>query len=64
MGRADWLTPSVLVLQLQNRLQTTTDVVAVNIATGRRRLLFRESSESWINLHDMFTVLPASYACA
>jgi hypothetical protein len=57
MGRAGWLTPGVLVLQLQNRLQTITDVVAVDVRTGRRRLLFRELSDSWINLHNMFTVL-------
>ncbi len=61
LARVAWLSPSVLVAQLENREQTQLDLVALNPANGVRSLLLTESAPTWINLNDIFTVVPSVY---
>ena len=60
LARLAWLTPEVMVIQLQNRDQNILDVNAVHAASGKSSLLLRECTPAgWINLHDLLTVLPS-----
>ncbi len=52
LARVDWLSPERLVVQRQTRDQKRLDLLEVDAATGRSRLLFAETSATWINLHD------------
>lgn len=54
LARVDWLDDHVLAAQVENREQTRLDVVAVDARTGTTKLLLREESDVWINLHDAF----------
>lgn len=60
LARVDW-TPDgkTLLVQRQNRTQTVLDMLAVDPATGKSRILFREKSKpnSWINLSDAYRPL-------
>jgi len=57
LARVDWLPDGGLTAQLENREQTTLDLVRFDPQTGERTRLFRETSEVWINLHDLFKPL-------
>ena len=57
LARVDWLPDGSLVTQLENREQTRLDLVRFDPATGERRLLLSETSDVWINLHDLFKPL-------
>ena len=57
LARVDWLPDGRLCAQLENRSQTQLDLVEFDLATGRRRLLLRETSPLWINLHNLFRPL-------
>ena len=52
--RAGW-TPDgkKVVLQVQNRVQTWLDLLCADPATGAVTVLFRESSDSWVNILGM-----------
>ncbi len=52
LARVDWLAADRLIVQRQTRDQRVLDVLDVDPATGAARLLFRETSKTWINLHD------------
>lgn len=60
LARVDW-TPDgkTLLVQRQNRAQTVLDMLAVDPATGKSRILFSEKSgeRSWINLSDAYRPL-------
>ncbi|MCW4460288.1 S9 family peptidase [Sphingomonas sp. BT-65] len=60
LARVDW-TPDgkTLLIQRQNRAQTVLDMLAVDPATGKSRVLFSEKSgeRSWINLSDAYRPL-------
>ncbi|HEY0622538.1 S9 family peptidase [Sphingomonas sp.] len=60
LARIDW-TPDgrTLLVQRQNRAQTVLDMLAVDPATGKSRVLFSEKSgdRSWINLSDAYRPL-------
>ncbi len=60
LARVDW-TPDgrTLLVQRQNRAQTVLDMLAVDPATGRSRMLFSEKSgpKSWINLSNAYRPL-------
>jgi hypothetical protein len=58
LARVAWLAPGVVAAQLQSREQTVLELCAFDVATGVRALLLREEAASWINLNDMFTLLP------
>ena len=57
LARIDWLSRSVLTVQIQNREQNQLDLLAVEIPSGNARQLIHESSDTWINLHDEFRPL-------
>jgi dipeptidyl-peptidase 4 len=53
LARVQWLPDGALTAQIQNREQTTLDLVRFDADTGQRTSLLRESNAIWINLHDM-----------
>lgn len=55
MARVDWLPEGNLVVQIENREQTALEIILVDAKTGKRKKLFDETNETWINLHNMFT---------
>ena len=57
LARVDWLPDGALVAQIENREQTTLDLVRFDPRTGARTTLLRETSNVWINLHDLFRPL-------
>ncbi len=53
LARVDWSADGKsLLVQRQSRDQKRLDLLAADPATGRSKLLFSETSKSWINLHD------------
>ena len=58
LARVDW-TPdgSTLLVQRESRDQKRLDMLSVDPATGRSQILFSETSNSWINLHDNLRTL-------
>ncbi len=52
LARIDWESPTSFLLQLLSRDQTRLSLLRVDAATGENRLLFEETSPTWINLHD------------
>lgn len=51
--RVDWLPDSkTLAIQRQSRDQKTLDLLFADAATGKSRQIIRETSPTWINLHD------------
>lgn len=53
LARVQWLPDGALTAQIQNRAQTTLDLVRFDPNTGQCRSLLQERNEIWINLHDM-----------
>jgi dipeptidyl-peptidase-4 len=58
LARVDW-TPdgSALLVQRESRDQKRLDMLSIDPATGRSRVLFSETSPTWINLHDNLRTL-------
>jgi dipeptidyl-peptidase-4 len=58
LARVDW-TPDgrALLVQRESRDQKRLDMLSVDPATGRSRVLFSETSPTWINLHDNLRAL-------
>jgi dipeptidyl-peptidase-4 len=60
LARVDWAPDGrTLYVQRQNRAQTRLDMLAVDPATGKSRVLFQEraAQRSWINLSDNYRFL-------
>ena len=57
LARVQWLPDGSLSAQLENREQTVLDLVRFDPRNGSRTTWLRETSDVWINLHDMFTPL-------
>lgn len=58
LARVDWAADGKsLYVQRQSRDQKRLDLLQVNPDTGKSRILFTETSQSWINLHDSFRAL-------
>jgi dipeptidyl-peptidase 4 len=57
LARVKWLPNGRLTAQIQNRAQSQLDLVEFDITTGAKRTLLTESSDVWINLHDLFCPL-------
>jgi dipeptidyl-peptidase-4 len=60
LARVDWAPDGkTLYVQRENRAQTRLDMLAVDPATGKSRILFRETARdgSWINLTDNYKFL-------
>lgn len=54
LARVKWLPNGRLTAQILNREQSQLDLLEFDLATGQKRLLLRETSDIWINLHNMF----------
>jgi dipeptidyl-peptidase-4 len=52
LARVTWLNPGQLIVQRQTRDQKRLDVLLVDAATGTSRVLFSETADTWVNLHD------------
>lgn len=53
LARVNWTADgAALLVQRESRDQKRLDLLGVDPATGRSTILFSETSESWINLHD------------
>jgi len=57
VARVAWFPDGSLVGELQNRAQTELRVVRFDVATGRATTLLVETSDAWINLHDVLRPL-------
>ena len=57
LARVDWMPDGSLCAQLQNREQTRLDLIRFDTTTGQGVTLLTESSDVWINLHNMFRPL-------
>jgi dipeptidyl-peptidase-4 len=57
LARVDWLPGGRLAAQIENREQTRLDLVVFDPATGEGQSYIHETSQVWINLHDMFKPL-------
>jgi dipeptidyl-peptidase-4 len=53
LARVQWLPDGGLAAQLQNREQTELELARFDPHTGERTTLLRETSDVWINLHDL-----------
>ncbi len=57
LARVDWMPDGSLCAQLQNREQTRLDLIRFDTSTGQGVPLLTETSDVWINLHNMFRPL-------
>jgi dipeptidyl-peptidase-4 len=57
LARVKWLPDGRLTAQILNREQNQVDLLAFNPQTGAATHLLRETSQVWINLHNMFKPL-------
>jgi dipeptidyl-peptidase-4 len=60
LARVQWLPDGSLSAQLENREQTELELVRFDPHSGQRSTLLRETTDVWINLHDMFKPLEGS----
>jgi dipeptidyl-peptidase-4 len=54
LARAAWLADGALLAQVENRDQSRLDFVRLNASSGERQVLFSETSDVWVNLHNLF----------
>ena len=57
LARVQWLPDGSLSAQIENRAQTTLDLLRFDPRTGKRSALLQETSDIWINLHQIFRPL-------
>jgi dipeptidyl-peptidase-4 len=57
LARVDWFPDGSLVVQLEDRAQSRLDVVKVDVDSGARTVLLTETSDVWVNLHDLLRPL-------
>ncbi|MDG2525299.1 S9 family peptidase [Stenotrophomonas sp. HITSZ_GD] len=57
LARVDWRDPQRLTFQRQSRDQKLLELVEDTLATGRQRVLARETSATWVPLHDSLRFL-------
>jgi len=57
LARVTWFPDGTLTAQIENREQTMLDLVRFDGRTGVRTRLLRETSDVWINLHDLLRPL-------
>ena len=57
LARVDWMPDGSLCAQIQNREQTRLDLIRFDVETRQGVTLLTETSDVWINLHNMFRVL-------
>jgi dipeptidyl-peptidase-4 len=61
LARVQWLPDGRLSAQIENRQQTQLELAVFDPSTGRRSTLLLETSDVWINLHDLFRPLERPY---
>lgn len=61
LARVDWTPDGRLAFQIQNRLQNKLTLAIFDPANGTREDILEETSDIWINLHDMFKPLKGAY---
>ena len=52
LARVQWRDPQRLTFQRQSRDQQRLELVEVDLASGRQRVLVTETSDTWVPLHD------------
>ena len=52
LARVDWRDPQRLTFQRQSRDQHVLELIEADLATGRQRVLQKETSKTWVPLHD------------
>ncbi len=57
LARVTWMPDATLVAQVEDRAQTRLDLLRLDPSTGAREELLTETSDVWINLHDLFRPL-------
>ncbi len=57
IARVNWAPDGQLVVQVENREQTSLELILFNLKKGSRSTLLVEKSDTWINLHDLFLPL-------
>ena len=57
LARVNWLPDGSLIAQVENRAQTTLNLVRFDPKTGRSERLINENSDVWINLHHILKPL-------
>ncbi len=57
LARVQWLPGNRLTAQIENRAQTELDLVQFECTNGEATALLHETSDVWINLHDMLKPL-------
>ncbi len=57
LARVVWMPDGTLVAQVEDRVQSRLDALRFDPATGRREHLLTETSDVWVNLHDLFRPL-------
>ncbi len=57
LARVIWFPDGTLTAQIENRAQTALDLVRFDLRTGAPTRLLRETSDVWINLHDLLRPL-------
>ncbi len=57
LARVKWLPNGRLTAQIENRAQSQLNLISYDPTTGQGKILLTETSEVWINLHNMFCPL-------
>ena len=57
LARVVWMPDGTLMAQVENRAQTRLDVLRFDPRTGEQQAVLTETTEVWINLHDLFRPL-------
>jgi dipeptidyl-peptidase 4 len=57
LARVDWDGPGAVLVQVLSRDQKTLRLVRIDVASGQRRILLEDRSDSWVNLHNDLRVI-------
>lgn len=57
LARVNWQSPTALLVQTLSRDQKTLKLLRIDVESGRRTELLKETSDTWVNLHAHLRVL-------
>jgi dipeptidyl-peptidase 4 len=57
LARVDWWPDGSVMAQVEDRNQSTLQLLRLNATTGERQVLLEECQDVWINLHDLWKPL-------
>ncbi|CAL9121045.1 unnamed protein product [Musa acuminata var. zebrina] len=63
LARVNWMPDNSLTAQVLSRSHSKLKIFKFDIQTGKKKVLFVEEHETWINLHDCFTPLDKGVNC-